>query len=35
MREVCEENVLVIENTLFQKHKRRLNMDITRWSIPK
>ena len=35
LREVCEENVLVIENTLFQKHKRRLNMDITRWSIPK
>ena len=30
----CEENALVIANTLFKQHKRRL-MDITRWSIPK
>ena len=22
--EICQENALVIENTLFQKHKRRL-----------
>ena len=32
--EFCQENVLVIENTLFQQHKI-LHMDITRWSIPK
>ena len=31
----CQENALVIANTLFQQHKRRLHMDITRWSIPK
>ena len=33
--EFCQENALVIANTLFQQHKRRLQMDITRWSIPK
>ena len=33
--EFCQENTLVIENTLFQQHKRRLHIDITRWSIPK
>ena len=33
--EFCQENTLVIGNTLFQQHKRRLHMDITRWSIPK
>ena len=33
--EFCQENALVIENTLFQQHKRRLHMDITRWSTPK
>ena len=32
--EFCQENVLVIENTLFQQHKI-LHMDITRWSTPK
>ena len=34
----CQENALVIANTLFQQHKRRLytwHMDTTRWSIPK
>ena len=31
--EFCQENTLVIANTLFQQHKRRL--DITRWSTPK
>ena len=31
----CQENTLVIASTLFQQHKRRLHMDITRWSIPK
>ena len=31
----CQENTLVIANTLFQQHKRRLHMDITRWSTPK
>src|SRR5574341_90445 len=33
-KEVCQENALVITNTLFQQHKRRLHMDITRWSTP-
>ena len=31
----CQENALVIANTLFQQHKRTLHMDITRWSTPK
>ena len=33
--EFCEENALVIANTLSQQHKRRLHMDITRWPTPK
>src|SRR5574337_1824308 len=33
--EFCQQNALVIANTLFQQHKRRLHMDITRWSTPK
>ena len=33
LTEFCQENALVIANTLFQRHKRRLYMDITRWSI--
>ena len=33
--EFCQENTLVIANTLFQQHTRRLHMDITRWSTPK
>ena len=33
--EFCQENALVIANTLFQQHKRKLHMDITRWSTPK
>ena len=33
--EFCQENTLVITNTFFQQHKRRLYMDITRWSAPK
>ena len=33
--EFCEENTLVIANTLSQQHKRRLHMDITRWPTPK
>ena len=35
LTEFCLENALVIANTLFQQHKRRLHMDITRWSTPK
>ena len=35
LTEFCQENALVITNPLFQQHKRRLHMDITRWSIPK
>ena len=31
----CQENALVIANTLFQQHKRRLHMDMTKRSIPK
>ena len=30
--EFSREYALVIANTLFQQHKRRLHMDITRWS---
>ena len=33
--EFCRENALVIANTLFQQHKRRLHTDITRWSTLK
>ena len=29
--EFCQENTLVITNTLFQQHKIRLHMDIIRW----
>ena len=31
----CQENALIIANTLLQQYKRRLCMDITRWSILK
>ena len=33
--EFCQENTLGIANTLFQQHKRRLHMDITRRSTLK
>ena len=33
--EFCQENVLVIANTLCQQNKKRLHMNIIRWSIPK
>ena len=35
LTEFCQENALVITNTLFQQHKRRLFMGITRWSTLK
>ena len=36
LTEFCQENALLIANTLFQKHKRRLyTWDVTRWSTPK
>ena len=35
LTEFCQENMLVIANTLFQQPKRRLYTDITRWSILK
>ena len=35
LTEFCQENALVTANTHFQQHKRRLHMDITRWSAPK
>ena len=31
----CQKNALVIANTLFQKHEKTLQMDITRWSTSK
>ena len=34
LTEFCQENTLVIANTLYQQHKTLL-MDITKWSIPK
>ena len=34
LTEFCQENALVIANTLFQQHKT-LHMGITRWSTPK
>ena len=34
--EFCQENTLVVANTLFPKtQEKTLHMDITRWSIPK
>ena len=33
--EFCQENTLVIANTLFQQHEKTLQMDITRWSTLK
>ena len=35
LTEFCQENALVISNTLFQQHKMTLHMEITRWSILK
>ena len=35
LTEICQENELVIANTLFQQHKRRLHINVTRWSILK
>ena len=35
LTEFCQENTLVTANTHFQQHKRRLHMDITRWSTLK
>ena len=33
--EFCQEHALVIANTLFQQHKERLHIGITRWSTLK
>ena len=33
--EFCQENTLVIANTLFQQHEKTLHMDITGWSTLK
>ena len=35
LMEFCLENTLIITNILFQQCKRKLRMDIARWSIPK
>ena len=35
-KKFCQENALVIANTFFQQHRRKLyNMNITRWSTSK
>ena len=35
LREFCQENMLVIANTLLQQHEMTLHTDTTRWSILK
>ena len=35
LAEFCQENALIIANTLLQQYKRTLHRDITRWSIQK
>ena len=35
LTEFCQENTLLIANTLFQQHEKSLHMDITRWSTSK
>ena len=35
LTEFCQENALVIANTLFQQQEKTLHMDITRWSTLK
>ena len=35
LTEFCQENILVITNTISQQHETILQMDITKWSIPK
>ena len=35
LTEFCQENALVIVNTLFQKHEITLHVDITKWSTLK
>ena len=35
LTEFCQENILVIANTLFQQQKRKLHMDITKFSTLK
>ena len=34
LTEFCQENALVIANTLFTTQDKTLHMDITKWSIP-
>ena len=35
LTEFCQENTLVIANTLLTTQEKALHMDITRWSTPK
>ena len=35
LTEFCQENALVIANTLFRQQEKILHMDIIRWSIAK
>ena len=35
LKEFSQENALGVANILFQQHKRRLHVDVTRWSIRK
>ena len=33
--EYCQKNTVVIANSFFQQHQRRLHVAITRWPAPK
>ena len=35
LTEFCQDNALLIANTVFQQHKRRLHIDITIQAMPK
>ena len=35
LTEFCQENALVIANTLFQQHKMTLHLEITTWLMQK
>ena len=35
LTDFCQENALIIANSLYHTQKRTLYMDITRWSVPK
>ena len=35
LTEFCQENALVVANTIFQQHKKRLHMDIFQMDLEK